>query len=204
MLLTLRRAQSRLLPTLSPKRKLVILGKRLSLRKSDSLPKRAAHDSLQATIDNSRLDQRAWVGVTGFDMAQPVAIGSILGAQVAIANSGKTPALHVRTHIVTRFLDKATEFVPDNHVTGEFSEIVIQPGAKVTLPSKLSPGKYENPAKLRQDDLTLMASGEYVFWVGGVITYQDVFGKRHETAFCGFLSPDLKSFSGCKAYNKAN
>jgi hypothetical protein len=99
-----------------------------------------AKRSLDAAINQNRLDQRAWVGPIEMGINDPpVHVGSKLVATVVLTNNGKTPALDVATLASIEFVDKGTVLNPHYKIdkTDQSSKSVIQPGMKemiTTLP----------------------------------------------------------------------
>ena len=54
-------------------------------------------------------------------------------------------------------------------------------------------------------NLSNIKAGTWNFYIYGSITYQDVYGRSHQTNFCAFLNPEtLSTFRSCEGYNKAN
>ena len=52
--------------------------------------------ALDASIQSSRVDQRAWVGIKNFDIEGPaLSMGQIIRINMNLINTGKTPALDV-------------------------------------------------------------------------------------------------------------
>jgi hypothetical protein len=52
------------------------------------------------------------------------------------------------------------------------------------------------------DDLK---AGKYTIWFYGVISYEDVFGKKHRTQFCSFYTgEDFLAAKPCNTYNYAD
>jgi len=165
-----------------------------------------AKAALGATIEFSRLDKRAWVGLNKF--ASPslddggtkkyIKEGSRPVFRVFITNFGKTPARNMQNLIDGRALLKGAPFEPDYRLEGTVSNSVLSPGAEGIMDTNPPP----HPLTAKQ--VEAFTTGEQVLYVYGKITYDDIFDVKHETTFCGYLASDLASFITCSTYNNAN
>jgi hypothetical protein len=163
-----------------------------------------AEQSLKASIEVSRNDQRAWVGQT--DILPPVFTdggkavyfkdGERTRFTVFIVNSGKSPAKNVAQSTSYRTLGSKIKFSP--RYPGESDNRgVIQPGLRLAL----------NPPETNRATRQMIetyASGENVLYLYGRITYDDIFDRPHQTTFCVYLLRDLANFTDCTTYNDAN
>jgi hypothetical protein len=168
-----------------------------------------AERNINATQGQSRLDQRAWVGV--IDMIPPsFKDGDIAvyikegekntGFGVNIGNSGKTPARKVKNKQKITTYPANAKFIPfyPPFNERERSVSVIQPGMKSILyfPS------FDNP--LTKEPINSLRDGENILYLYGEITYEDVFGKKHRTTFCSYLDKTLSRTFQCQTYNYAD
>ena len=168
--------------------------------------------ALDATIQQSRLEQRAWVGVVhtispGYKEGEQnvyVKDGQPIKMGVTIVNSGKTPARNVHTNVSVFYLKSTDEFVPTfNELTtigAEPSTTVIQPSAF----SSINAGPIPEVGSINKTDIANITNGRYILYIAGKITYEDVFKRPHSTLFCLFLDPSLTVFNTCKNHNEAN
>lgn len=164
--------------------------------------------ALDATIDNFRLEQRAWVGPTQAFPAEYlngnkkvyVEEGQQIKGGVFITNSGRTPARNLNTLISLISLKADAKLDPKYMVdaTTQPSNTVMQPGMTFSLRPLPIKGIV---SKADIDDL---ASGRYIIYMFGLITYEDIFGHPHSTKFCMYVTPDFTTFRGCSAYNEAD
>jgi hypothetical protein len=167
-----------------------------------------AKRSLDATITQNRLDQRAWVGPIEMGINDPpVHVGSRLVATIVLTNSGKTPALDVATLASIEFVDKDAILNPHYQIdkTDQVSRSVIQPGMKeiiTTLPVSSPTGS--GAGTMGTKDFTEIQSGKSIVYVFGKITYRDVFGGKHFATFCGFLNRNMTTLRPCKTYSQAD
>ena len=162
--------------------------------------------ALDASIEISRRDQRAWVGMTEVTPEWRDAEGKPLfikeGARyhvgVTIVNSGRTPALKVRSRMrLMSFPDN--KFVADYQNVNERVSIgVLPPQGKFTLTSLPS---YRI---INASDITSLKNGSVILYLYGEIEYEDIFRIPHRTTYCSFLAPTLDNFLVHSTYNDAN
>lgn len=170
--------------------------------------------ALDASIEISRSDQRAWVGMTEIlpqwvdSSNKPMFLkeGSYYQVGVTIVNSGKTPALNVKPKIRLLPFSSEDKFYPDFGDLKEQSDGVIegqtvgviQPQGALKL---ISAPSYK---KVRSSDLESLKNGSLVLFLYGEIQYEDIFGVAHQTTFCSTLASTLDRFNVCSSYNDAN
>ncbi|MGO9095299.1 MAG: hypothetical protein ACLQGV_08750 [Bryobacteraceae bacterium] len=134
--------------------------------------------ALDATIEASRRDQRAWLTVRAVSMEAPLRIGEKPRATVEVANSGKTPAVDATiagTVLSRRRLADALSGATTGHAP---SRAVIGPDAtlKVTLEA--------SEAVTHKEQIDAVASGPWLLYATGRIVYRDIFHDEHVTEFC--------------------
>jgi hypothetical protein len=160
-----------------------------------------AKASLDATIANARLDQRAWVAEIALQMDSPE-VGKIMHGYVAWSNSGKTfakkvePSCHfifVPTAITS---EDALKGLVGNGTIERTSIGVLAPNAqyKTPLESKMVPTE-DDKAKI---------SGSWYTYVWGEMTYVDIFGHSHSTVFCSSRQGSSGDFVQCPFHNDAD
>lgn len=142
--------------------------------------------ALDASIEAARLDQRAWCSVTS-EMSVSGTLGSVSDASVKITfkNSGHTPALNVRTG-AGFVLTYAFPLPPDlslPSVDGEAGSVAVI-GSQAT--QEINPVL---TAKSVNDFIAQHDEGDRPFYiyVVGVIKYDDVFKREHQTTFCYYI-----------------
>ncbi len=64
-------------------------------RKNGATQEDLSRRSLKGSIDNFRQDQRAWVGISSYEVS-PIIEGMPIDFKIRLTNSGKTPALHFK------------------------------------------------------------------------------------------------------------
>ena len=151
--------------------------------------------SLKSSDNQSRLDQRAWVGHIDSSVSE-VKEEAPITFKITLSNSGKTPALRVRTEISSAHGPATANFIP--RYTKPTPQMrrgvgVIQPGGKAVIEQKTGPVTYIE--KLRD--------GANLYYVFGRIDYEDIFGRPHWTTYCLYIGgePTLSLMFQCRSYN---
>ncbi len=160
-----------------------------------------SNKALNATIEESRLDQRAWVVATDMTPAN-IAANRNPRFVIGVRNTGKTPALRVTRRIAAHIYRKGEPFVPLYH---------DEPPPAVEPMIMLPPGGQHFELRtgdlppLTQGTIDALQKGEYVLKVYGWVRYEDVFKRRHLTTFCVALVPvNLTLGESCESYNQAD
>ena len=174
---------------------------------------RVSRKSIDATINNLQLDQRAWVGVKTLtppglvdktNLHVYIKAGSPPHVEVIVLNNGKTPALNYRAECAAQTQVRGHNVNPIYSPIGPstYQSIgVLQPGSMIFQPI----GDAELPnSELSQSQIDSIKAGTDIFYVYGHITYDDVFKHPHITNFCYFLSRDLANGAICNTYNDAD
>jgi hypothetical protein len=162
--------------------------------------------ALDAGIEASRNDQRAWVGPTSFALPEcvqdnrPVFIAEgcegRFGANVV--NAGKTIARKYTARVEAAIWPADAPFIPFYEEVGAQSTSVIFPGMSVT---NYSGGLMKGFNAAQVDGVK---RGSVMVYFFGKLTYQDIFGKSHQTTFCVYVARDLRGLTGCSYYNEAD
>jgi hypothetical protein len=158
----------------------------------------------RATVDQFRLEQRAWVGPV--EIGPPpyeeggkkvyIKLGEKPKFSFVIANSGKTPALKFTSKITSHVYRSTEEFVPYYEKPTTIPTVgTIYPGVRMSLNTLESTGVAE------PFHVSTLSSGEYIFYVYAQITYEDIFGTPHKTTFCVFVDKTLTQMLSCNTYN---
>jgi hypothetical protein len=160
-----------------------------------------AEQSIRATQEQMRLDERAWVGVSGIsitlDPSKP------LKFETRVVILGKSPA----TSIVTKL---GMNSFPKDHVLRP-SDIVLDKrelknGTAVPMgsfPVREIGADPVNP--MEQATIEAILGKTYVGYFFGETTYRDIFRMRHWTRFC-FVIPSGNSDDSypCPIYNDSD
>jgi hypothetical protein len=163
---------------------------------------KTAQEANSFTHEAFRLEQRAWVGPTSFlppgEEDKYFKEGSRPSFGVVITNTGKTPARNVQVRIGRSTFRKGSTFKPIyNDDGGPSGTIALFPGQPFMLITKP-----ELP--LTAEQVAIIINGEFTLYVYGMVTYEDVFGIKHKSTFCGYMASDLRSFKSCGTYNQVD
>ncbi len=155
--------------------------------------------------DTAQRQLRAYVNVTRVGML-PFEAGKVPAFLVEMLNTGQTPAKHLML-VSQPFPRAATQkraYIRFKRLTGEGSRLVLAPN---------KPWPHFNPmlSPLNEEQVTNFASGVFKMCFAGVISYRDIFGKRHLTTFKAEYDPKtatvedgIVNFSVCKDGNYSN
>lgn len=161
-------------------------------------------------LDATTVDERAWVSVD---------VGEKAGNfSVTMRNTGKSPAINVSE--VTAFAGGNRMGPPEVDFSQDSSSAVLLP--KDAPPELLERLKKEGFIRDRPPSGYVIAPGDtqiasvyqgkftQIFRIGGDrvyvqgrVTYNDIFGKFHETLFCYWFAPP-SDFAMCNDHNKMN
>ena len=154
----------------------------------------ASENSIKATEDAMRLDQRAWVSVKGIggvpQLNQPWDVN------VFFINTGKTPAKNTRLSCKVE-PRKAEKDVSFKEVPYASTGSLMPPGDIGTF-CGLHP--IPEGEKITQDALDTLSRHEITIFVFGSVSYEDVFDKPHWMTFCRVMQADGKNWNTCAAY----
>jgi hypothetical protein len=156
-----------------------------------------ARRTLESSSQSFKLEQRAYLWVSSFNMSNPpicqVPGGTRICADVHVVNSGRTPANGVLIHRYATF--------------GAMAEQTIK---AMKIPAYTSSGdmlgsvgdKWGTAATDVVDGKTArdILDGKISIYVYGVVQYLDIFGDYHETGFCNFRLPNNGPFMTCEGY----
>jgi hypothetical protein len=162
----------------------------------------ASAKALNASINSSRLDQRAWIGaadtVFTFSPNDPIKV------EIGVTNVGKSPAVDVisRMAAITKHSGSSLQISDISYVPTikENSNGTMYPGQK--FPLKTFSSDVVSP--LQAAFIEKLSSGSDVVYVFGEIRYKDIFSRQHWTHFCIIVNKDLKSGAPCALYNDSD
>jgi hypothetical protein len=154
-----------------------------------------AKATLEASANSFKLEQRAYLWASSFNMSSPVLCtvpgGTRICADVHVVNSGRTPAIGVRLHRYATFGTDA-----DSTVHGMKIPLYKSPSGDML---GTVGDKWGTAATDVVDDATAKAliDGTISIFVYGVVQYFDIFGEYHETGFCSHKLPNNGPFIVC-------
>lgn len=139
-----------------------------------------AQAALKATLDNSRLDQRAWVGVKELHLTEALTANKHIEFVVEVQNMGKTPGLNVTTR--TQFsMDPPIDLKSIDLLGVDLGNRVVPPGTESYPSIVVFPGD----RVLTEEEVAVLKKRKTPLYLFGLITYEDIFGEFHRTRFCG-------------------
>lgn len=166
-----------------------------------------AEKSLNAAIENFRLDQRAWVGIDNLawdeykdgDKTVCIKEGAPFKVGVHIKNTGKTPASLSTTRAYVYPTERGKKpILQENSILSTLpTNSTLFPGGRLNI-------GVTKPIVYTKEQIELIKNGQYTLYLVGMIVYKDVFGKTHFTKFCNEVSTDLTRFEICTFDNEAN
>jgi hypothetical protein len=151
-----------------------------------------ANKSLTATINASKLDQRAWIVVKGIEgvpqLDQPWELHEWF------TNTGKTPAKNVKL---------SCNIIPVANVDDiTFKQLAALPEQPTLIAPNAQSYCLLQPMKVpkvTQDILDALKQKPLVSY--GSVTYEDVFHGKHWLTYCEIMNTDGKSWNDCKSHN---
>jgi len=178
------------------------------------LTTKQSKDALDATVNNFRRQQRAWIAPTNAYFTSEIAKGAPLSWEVQYRNTGKSPALDVHPIYTiqqvpgSKFEDNTfNEFIEADEASNSCKRLEPKPGSDVAYSDQPDPYK-------------LIFSNHLTGWVkddvptgGTAIVLQMCFAYKtmdevHRTSFCYFyragVSPANKQMNICTAGNHAD
>jgi hypothetical protein len=133
--------------------------------------------SLQASIDNFHLDQRAWVGINEIATPPQIHPGLNLAPTIFASNTGKTPAFHVVDRSGWAMLTVSEHYDPATRL------LSIAPDQQGVISPNGGRQFVGTPHTITQSESDAINAGTSVVYVFGEITYEDSFHGRHRTKF---------------------
>lgn len=166
-----------------------------------------ADKAFRATVEQFRLDQRAWVSAVG--ISPPPSIGQPFDVTIRVRNTGKTFAKvfsvvnQVEPVLRGKHPDFSGEIGPEPKsisVLAPNSDYVITAHVPITTPSGIVPTVTDDRLRDLKKEL---GDGELRIVVHGRITYLDVFGCSHWTTYCFELQPSWE-YAGCSTHSDSD
>ena len=168
-----------------------------------------AQNSLRATVDISRRDQRAWMGFSLGPEAIQLGIGQTFSVPTILINSGKTPARDVRGKIVVGVFDRGQP-IDFSYGSGQAHYDIA---AGTVFPSGYFSESFmairhgeskPEPILITQPMRTAIESNEKFVAVHGTITYTDIFNVNHWTRYCRVITNPSLIPMDCVQYNSTD
>lgn len=171
--------------------------------------------ALNASIEASRNDQRAWIGVVSISGADfPETIRGVNGRVylregetvrfgASIQNSGKSIGRNVIVCVTFDVLPENIRFTPRACTAEQQPVSVLQPGG---LPVTVWTEGRPIGMRLTHEQIEALRHGDTRCYLYGWITYEDASGRPHMYRFASLLSADLTAFGsyGGREFNDAD
>lgn len=175
----------------------------LARRNTKNAERSAAAAEAAARIAQRSLEvvERAWVGVRSFEVRKPPMPGETMIARVKWTNTGKTPAIGLSTLNRILYSPLPLEELPESVVALQVADNSDGVGRADLFPGVIMLS--DNLLAITDDQFTSINQGRGWVYVIGVITYRDIFRRRHETRYCGvYLAGGL--IASCSRYNSTD
>jgi hypothetical protein len=144
-----------------------------------------ANNSFNATVEQSHLDQRAWVSVGAvhtinqYGMTLPAPeVGQPLMVRVTFVNTGRTPAINMRWACK----DEQTAGKEPRFPSYDYTPAETIPPNGTRICDKIVSSNFSSEEK------TEIANGKKWFYLHGQVNYDDIFGRPHWMRYCFFLT----------------
>lgn len=153
-------------------------------------------------MENSlKTEQRAWLGIEGFEDIQLV-IGKPVKVAVRMKNFGSSPALHAE---ITQILRVTLPEITASDLI-HLAQVEVGDGGSRSV---FMPGASSRVICASEDSLTTaeavrIVHGERLLRVAGSAFYDDIFGDRHTTTFCYWYGPKQQGYNASHDGNMAN
>ena len=154
-----------------------------------------AEKFFRITVEQSHLDQRAWVGAKAMSLNFPLAAEKQIVGTILVGNSGKTFALKATAKVWIHISTTAMNQLPHPNAK-DISPVVLFPNQELSL-------KAAFPTTPKEGDVTALKNKTLFLYLYGKISYVDVFGKQHQTDICGIFTGD-NDFNACSFHNYAD
>lgn len=176
--------------------RIIAADERIAKAMEDSVAK--SQSALDASIEASRNDQRAWFGIKEITLANPLAPGKPVQISIMGLNTGRTPALDLY----------ATEVRVGPSETDRSRDFVIHmPDREVVAPNNTD--VFYATVTYSDDSIRAIMAETIRIYVRGELKYRDVFGRSHTTMFCAYYPTNgplsaVGHFFNCKTGNSMN
>lgn len=176
---------------------------KISATNSERLAK-SSERSIETTKESLRLDQRAWVGLVAFE-GDPPTVGKPYRIRARLHNSGKTPAMNVRTVIsVYHFPARSVPATlpRPQMVLGPPSLPILNPNADYLISDAIGDASGAD-IMLNEADVAAYTKSPitFVLYAWGRVTYDDIFRHHHWMTFCGRYNSTKNAYDACEHGN---
>jgi hypothetical protein len=149
--------------------------------------------ALNASINASRTDQRAWASIKEIKLSKPLTVGRPAQISVTVINTGKTPALDT---VLSEVRIGPSE-------TDRNRDLVVHDSEREVIAPNNTDTFFAN-ATYDDDSIRAILVGTIPIYIRGKFEYKDVFGATHTTAFCAYYPTDGSSIATGYFFNCKN
>ena len=153
--------------------------------------------ALKQSTASLQIDERAWVGISGFTLRTPETVGSPFIAEIWTSNSGKTPAIPIAAPVFMFVSEVPVARLQELPTVHENFRPVMFPLVRYG-PDLVYSTMGGNSRVIGVEDINAYNSWPSRLWiyVYGRLVYKDVFENVHTTSYCA-VSNGTNSFGGC-------
>ncbi len=156
--------------------------------------------ALDASINQFRDEQRAWVGFPLGEVTDDIAVGKSPKGLLRLQNNGRTPAIKVASETQAGVICGGFPRRPPYTVPETDSLMTIMPGAPPIngYPVNL----VTDSLPLKEKDLLFTKVPGCELYIYGKVTYSDTFSRLHWQHYCASWKKGTpRDFLGCSFYN---
>lgn len=157
--------------------------------------------TLNASIEDTRLDQRAWIGTTEYSVQ--IEVGKPLVAVVTLKNFGRTPAINLSGKAVFEPTSKGR--TPSfNYAHDPTIQVPVMLPNADHMASHVVTRSIQDPQVIRPLNQPLfdqLMRGDIKLIAHGRIDYEDIFGGKHWTEWAAVFNTDNHTWSSLPVHN---
>jgi hypothetical protein len=152
--------------------------------------------TIESADKNSRIDQRAWIGVMKVEFYHDKDKKYLTNVRPHFMNTGKSPAKNVDVAFVSEFIsaNEKPDFTKEEKMMPESKGILMQNqiGSDIS-PPLIHEGKFIPVSEIN--------SGNRYLCIHGIIKYDDIYNIHHWYTFCAYANINLDGYIPCKEHN---
>jgi hypothetical protein len=152
---------------------------------------RRTNEIASTSLDLSRLQQRAWVGVAEAQVA--IRPNELADIRFRLANSGQTPARQLKSQIEAVVLSAAEPLRIEYPLDAPRDGTALAPNASTVI--------QDRKWLMRPDVIAALRSRQSVLWAHARVTYTDIYGNERLTTVCVEVTGEDLNPTFCRSYN---
>lgn len=158
--------------------------------------------ALDATIEASRLGQRAWVGPANMKMMTFEA-GKPIRVEVVFTNTGHSPALKAKGFLFIRIRESPID-IGNFNLDEMAKSLKDRPSISTVFPNGALSLQTEPIGPATEKYINEVKAGRLEILILGKVTYLDIFQNTHISTVCAKYEPVGKGFAYCDQHNYSN